>query len=153
MKIRQGGIIPTSVPLAAQLDLFESVNDLMKVEDKLSAIGDEESPLNSESLCVHQSMYTLIQSEQRTLLLQRFHLLEECGDVYDDAVADQTDALRVHEPGREQVERKGLAVCNDGVPSVVSACASRADVNLVAKHVDELALALIAPLRAEDDSH
>ena len=45
------------------------------------------------------------------------------------------------------------AINDDCMASVVSALASRDNVHLVRKDIDEFAFALVAPLRAEDDGH
>ena len=42
---------------------------------------------------------------------------------------------------------------DDGMTSIISACTSCADVHLAREDINELALALVAPLRAEDDGH
>jgi hypothetical protein len=87
----------------------------------------------------------------RTLGLECLELLEEAGEVDDDAVAEEACAAGVDEPGGEEVEREGAAVGDDRVSGVVPARAARADVGVGGEDVDELALALVAPLRAEDD--
>ena len=57
----------------------------------------------------------------------------------------------------EKVERKRLLDLlgadghDDGVPGVVAPGAPRADVEVRGEDVDELALALVAPLRSEHD--
>lgn len=97
-------------------------------------------------------------ARRHTLLLERLDLGEEAREMDDGAVADQARARRVHEPGREQVEREGRApapghVRDDRVSGVVPARAARTDVERGGEDVDELALALVAPLRAEHDGH
>jgi hypothetical protein len=87
----------------------------------------------------------------RTLGLECFELLKEAGEVDDDAVAEEACAAGVDEPGGEEVEREGAPVRDDRVSGVVPARAARADVGVGGENVDELALALVAPLRAEDD--
>lgn len=58
---------------------------------------------------------------------------------------------------REEVEGERLLHAvnrrDDGVPRVVPACAASADIGLCSQDVHKLALALVAPLRAEDYGH
>jgi hypothetical protein len=74
------------------------------------------------------------------------------------SIPDQARASWVDKARRQEVERERRApasghVRHDGVPSVVPTRAARTHIELGAQHVDELALALIAPLRAEHDRH
>jgi hypothetical protein len=77
------------------------------------------------------------------------HLLEERGRVDHDAVADQAALVRAQDPGRHQVEDDGVAVDDHAVAGVRAALVARDQVVLGGEHVDDLALALVAPLGAE----
>ena len=70
--------------------------------------------------------------------------------VDDDAVADDAGLARVEDPARDQVELPGLAVAHDRVPGVVAALEADDRVGPLGEQVDDLALALIAPLGAND---
>jgi hypothetical protein len=70
-----------------------------------------------------------------------------------DTIADEPDTLRVDEARGQQVECKGFAVSNDRVSGVIASSTASAHIDLVTEDIDELALALVAPLRAEDHSH
>ena len=66
------------------------------------------------------------------------------------AVADRADLARVEDPRRDQVELEGLAVADDRVAGVVAALEADHEVGLLGEQVDDLALALVAPLGAHD---
>lgn len=42
---------------------------------------------------------------------------------------------------------------NDGMPSIIASRTACADIHISAENVDELALALVTPLGAQDNSH
>lgn len=90
---------------------------------------------------------------RRTLLHEVLELLEEARNVDDYAVADQALAIGVHQAARQEMEVKLLLVLaladNDRVAGVVAAGTAGADVRGRGEDVDELALALVAPLGAE----
>ena len=57
-------------------------------------------------------------------LLERVHLLDEHLRVDDDARADDGNAVRIEDPGGDQVQRVTLLAHHDGVPRVVPALIS-----------------------------
>ena len=67
-----------------------------------------------------------------------------------DAVADRAQLARIEDPGRDQVELPLHAVAHDGVAGVVAALEADHEVRLLGEQVDDLALALVAPLGAHD---
>jgi hypothetical protein len=67
-----------------------------------------------------------------------------------DAVADRAQLPRVEDPGRDQVELPRDAVAHDGVPRVVATLEADHQVRPLGEEVDDLALALVAPLGAHD---
>ena len=67
-----------------------------------------------------------------------------------DAVADRAQLARIQDPGRDQVELPLHAVADDGVAGVVAALEADHHVRLLGEQVDDLALALVAPLGAHD---
>jgi len=71
--------------------------------------------------------------------------------VDDDAVADDAQAPRVEDARGDQVELVRLATADDGVAGVVPTLEADDDVRTFGKEVDDLALALIAPLGAHDN--
>jgi len=72
--------------------------------------------------------------------------------VNDNTVANDAGGVGVDETGRQQMELEGFAIDNDGMPRVVASGAARDDVEFSAESVDNLALAFVAPLRAEHNS-
>ena len=85
--------------------------------------------------------------------LQPVDLAEQDARVEDDAVADHADLVRVEDPGGDQVELELLAVADDRVAGVVAALEAHDRVRALGEQVDDLALALVAPLGADyDDS-
>ena len=66
------------------------------------------------------------------------------------AVADRAQLAGVEDPGRDQVELPLLAVADDRVAGVVAALEADHEVRVLGEQVDDLALALVAPLGAHD---
>ena len=68
-----------------------------------------------------------------------------------DAVPDRARLARIEDPRRDQVELELVALADDRVAGVVAALEANDDVGLLGNQVDDLALALIAPLGADYD--
>ena len=68
-----------------------------------------------------------------------------------DAVADRARLAGVEDPGRDQVELPLHAVADDRVAGVVAALEADHEVRVLGEQVGDLALALVAPLGADDD--
>ena len=75
---------------SAHLDFLEAVDGGVEVKVDLAAVGDQDAVVGLEAL-----------------LFQLGKLLEEAGDVEDDAGADQVDAVGVDQAGRKKVEADG----------------------------------------------
>ena len=75
--------------------------------------------------------------------------VQESLEVEDDPRPDDADAAP-DDPRGQQVEREVLVPELDRVPGVVAAVVPRHDLESVGEEVDELALALVAPLPAQD---
>ena len=84
---------------------------------------------------------------------QLVHLLEQRIERHDDAVADQASHVVAQDAGRNQVQHR-LAIADDErVTRVVPALEANDRVRALSEHVDDGALALVTPLRADyDDS-
>ena len=67
-----------------------------------------------------------------------------------DAVADRAQLAGIQDPGRDQVELPRHAVAHDGVSRVVAALEADHQIRLLREEIDDLALALVAPLGAHD---
>ena len=82
--------------------------------------------------------------------LELLQLLDEHAGVDDAAGADH--ALLAPEDPRGHVPRLvGLAVDDDRVPGVRPAVVAADEIRVAGKQIDDLALALVAPLGADDD--
>src|SRR5206468_12442188 len=68
----------------------------------------------------------------------------------DDAIADQAPLARVEHARRHQVEHDRVVAAADAVPGVRAALVSGDDVGLLGQTIDDLSLALVAPLGAHD---
>ncbi len=79
------------------------------------------------------------------------HFFKENMGVQHNAVADEADFVRVQNAGRDEVEDGFLPPHFDGVASVVAALEAHDGATLGAQHVHNFALALVAPLGADDD--
>ena len=87
-------------------------------------------------------------------LVEARELGEQHPRVDDDAVADDVRDPRREDPGRDQVQREGLPVRqHHGVARVVAALVAHDPLDALAVEVGRLALALVAPLRADEHHH
>jgi hypothetical protein len=82
---------------------------------------------------------------------QPVDLLGEHARIDDRAVADDAELAGIEDPGGDQVELPGLPVAHDRVTGVVAALEAHDGVRALGEEVDDLALALVAPLGAYDD--
>ena len=85
------------------------------------------------------------------LLSEPIDLGEQHRGVDHDAVADDRRDVVVEDAAGHQLEGERLAVDDDGVTGVVAALVADDDLHLLGDEVGELALALVAPLGADDD--
>ena len=83
--------------------------------------------------------------------LERVDLGEQRREVDDDAVADHRDDVVVEDPARDQLQGVALAADHDGVAGVVPALVAHDVGVLLGQQVDDLGLALVTPLGADDD--
>ena len=81
---------------------------------------------------------------------QAVELVGEDLRVDHDAVADRAELAGVEDPGRDQVELPLDVVADDRVPGVVAALEADHEVRVLGEQVGDLALALVAPLGADD---
>ena len=84
-------------------------------------------------------------------LSQRLVFLEELEHVENHAVAQETALAGMNNPRWDLVEDELLLAHVDGVSSVRAALVTGDQVHVLCKHVDNLSLALVAPLTADDD--
>ena len=78
-------------------------------------------------------------------------LLAQHLGVEHDAVAEHAELAREEDAARQQPELERLLADLHGVPGVVAALVARDDGERLGQQVDDLALALVAPLGADDD--
>ena len=83
--------------------------------------------------------------------LELVELAHEEAGVDDAARADDAQLSVAEDPRRNVVQLEGLAVTHDRVSRVRSALVAADDVGGIGEQVDDLALAFIAPLGADDD--
>ena len=88
-------------------------------------------------------------------VLELVELLEERLGIDDDAMADDAGGLRVQDAARDEVKAVLLAARDHGVAGVVAALGANDHVHGVGEQVDDLALAFITPLAADQnrDAH
>ena len=84
-------------------------------------------------------------------LLELADLLQQRGRRHDDAVADQHGDARAQDAGRNQAQHGLPAADDERVTGVVAALEAHDAGRLLGQPVDDLALAFIAPLGADDD--
>ena len=115
--------------------LAEAVKVLMQRQNQRRVLGD------------HQRFG----ADLDALAAELVDLGEERPGVEDDAVADDRELAGADDAGGEQRELVDGAVDDEGVAGVVAALEAGDDVGALGEPVDELALALVAPLRADHD--
>jgi len=80
-----------------------------------------------------------------------FHFLQESDGIEHDSVADDAPASLAEDATGHKLQHKPIAIDNDGVASVVSAGVTGHYGKLLGEHVNDFALTLVAPLRADND--
>ncbi len=83
------------------------------------------------------------------LFAQGGDFLDEVARIDHDAIADHGKFARPHDAGGQQGQFIGDPVDDQGVPGVMAALIAHHDIGLDRKPVDDLALALVAPLGAD----
>jgi len=82
---------------------------------------------------------------------QFIYLGEERFDIENDAVADRAAHAGVQNPARNLVEHERLVANVYGVAGVGAPLIADYPVSALREHIDELTLALVSPLGADDD--
>ena len=91
-----------------------------------------------------------LKKEIMALLLNSGKLLEEKLDIQRNARAKHVDhARRTHAAG-QQMERKTAIIIDDGMTGIRAALETNHNVRLGGQHIGDLALALVAPIRANN---
>ncbi len=83
-------------------------------------------------------------------LIHALYFFKKYGRVNHNAAADKAESFGVQDSGGEQVELVNLVAVNYGVTSVVSAAGTYYDISLRSHDVDDLSLALVAPLGSDN---
>ena len=80
-----------------------------------------------------------------------YFLKQHCG-VNNNTAAYKAEGLGVQDTGGKQVQLVNLVAVNHSVACVVSAAGTYYDISLCSHDVDDLALALVAPLGADNNT-
>jgi hypothetical protein len=80
-------------------------------------------------------------------------LLAQHRRIDDRAMRDQRNRVRPDDSARDEVELQQKVIDDDGVACVVPALSADNEMRAIGEEVDELALALVTPLQAEDDGY
>ncbi len=110
------------------------VEELVVRHHQVGPLGDEEAAGQRDSLGG-----------------ERVDLGEECLRIEHDAVAHDAPHVRMENTGRDLVQHELPIAHHDRVAGIGAALIAHDDVGLLGQHVDELALAFVAPLGADDD--
>ncbi|MBF8280154.1 MAG: hypothetical protein HW385_1586 [candidate division NC10 bacterium] len=78
-------------------------------------------------------------------------LLDQGKQIDDHAVAQDADLPLPEDPGRDQVEDNLFVSDDDRMAGVGAALVTGHGIEMLREEIDDLALPLIAPLRADDD--
>ena len=120
--------------LAAALLLAAQVDPLVVREDDVGVLAH------------HQ----LLRLDQEAAALEDVDLLGERLGIDDHAVADEAALARMEHPARDQMEDRLGPAHHQGVPRVGAALEAHHHVGPGGEEVDDLPLALVAPLCADD---
>ena len=93
----------------------------------------------------------IFRRHRHALGFQALDLVEEGPRVDHHAVADHRELARPHHPGGEQAQLVADAVDDERVAGIMPALEANDDVGALGQPVDDLALALVPPLRPDDD--
>jgi hypothetical protein len=83
--------------------------------------------------------------------LQLVHLLDQLAEIDHHPVPQDAGLALAQDPRGDEVEDDLLVAHHHRVPRVVPPLVAGDDVEALAQHVDDLALALVAPLHADHD--
>ena len=136
--------------------------DLVLIGRADAAAGGADAPLpeafsraTSSSWCsgrisvAFSAMRRLSRRHGDALGLQPLDLVDQRVRVEHHAVADHRKLVRPHHAGRQQRQLVGDAVDDKRMAGVVAALEANDDIGLLRQPIDDLALAFVAPLRAD----
>src|ERR1700693_1257013 len=103
-------------------------------QDHLSAVAHEKI-----AFCLH------------SVFAKRGNFLEKSHGIKHYTVADHTTAARTQHAARNQLQNEFLALDDDSVAGVMAGGIAGHNGEIVVEHVDIIAVAFVAPLRAADD--
>src|SRR5262249_39997260 len=103
-------------------------------QNYVRAVGDEEPSIQLNSK-----------------IAQLLDLVEKCQGIKHNAIPDHAAAVFAQHSAGDELQDELLTADNDGVPGVVSAGVTRNHGKILSKHIDNLALAFITPLRSNDN--
>jgi hypothetical protein len=83
---------------------------------------------------------------------QRGNFFQERDRIEYDAIPDHASAAVAHDSAGHKLQDKALPVDDDGMPGVMPAGIARHDGEPFREHIDNLAFAFVAPLRADYDN-
>ena len=127
---------PGGADAVAELDdLARDIELLMQRQDQRGILGDAQ----------------VVRRHRDALLGEPVDLLDQRARIEHDAVADDRQLARPHHAGGQQRQLVGDAVDDERVAGIVAALEAHHDVGLLRQPVDDLALALVAPLGADHD--
>ena len=87
---------------------------------------------------------------RHALFMQAVDLAQHRLGVDDHARPDDVDAVRVQDAGRDELQLILFVVYHNRVAGIVAALAAHDQISLARKNINELALAFVAPLGAEN---
>ena len=94
------------------------------------------------------AIFRLLRIDVDAPLPEAVDLADEVPGIEDDAVADDAELAGAHDAGGQKRQLVGLVADDEGVAGVVAALEAHDDVGALGQPVDDLALALVAPLGA-----
>ena len=99
----------------------------------------------------HDSLMKRRDRTSRPMGLEPLDLADQVRRIEHHAAADVAGDAVAHDAGRNQLQRRLHAPDDEGVTGVVAALETHHRLRVVGQPVDDLALALVAPLSADHD--
>src|SRR4029077_9830173 len=118
-----------------------------------SGMASTQFPLLIEQAVVRQNQVSAVADQQipancNPQFAQAIDFAKQCNRVDNNAVSNHANLAASQNSRGDQVKNVFNATMEDSVSGIIAALAANNNVNLCGKHVDDLALTFVAPLRS-----
>ena len=103
------------------------------------------------AICVEAERSLLPLLDRKQVDIEVVHLAEDELRVEDDACADDAEAVRIEDSGRDKVQLEDAQIGLDSVPRVGAAIGADHDFRAGREGIGQFAFPLVSPLTSHDD--